>query len=316
MAKNPQLAKNPKFAKQLQKLQKRGAAGTAPTVAPKLLGGKEVSLAECPDPRVKLMDWLRQKDNPYFARAWVNRVWAAYFGVGIVEPPDDLSLANPPSNRPLLDYLAQGFIAHNYDMKWLNRTILNTAAYQRSWKENPTNRLDTRNFSRAQIRRLPAEVVNDALVEATADDKKAAAMRTDIERRAIGSAFDRGDKYLLIAFGQPDRMVTCDCSRSNDPSLVQTIFLLNDAALRGRIEGGGWMQQVRDQIKPAAKGIAKPINPDALIRQVFLRTVGRYPNDNESKEAQKLFAAAKTPLDGAKTLLWTMLNTKEFIVNH
>ena len=311
---NAKQAMNPKFAKQLQK---KGAAGTAPSVTPKLLGGAEVSIKDCPDPRVKLMEWMRSKDNPYFARAWVNRVWAGYFGVGIVEPPDDLSLANPPSNRPLLDYLAQGFANHDYDMKWLNRTILNTAAYQRSWQENATNRLDNRNFSRALIRRLPAEVVNDALVQATANDKKAEEMRKDTEKRAIGSAFDRGDRYLLTAFGMPDRVVTCDCSRSNEPSLVQTVFLLNDATLRGRIESGGWMQELRDlQKKSGKQAAAKKLKADDLIREVFLRTVGRLPSENENKEAQAVFASAKGPIEGAKTLLWTMLNTKEFIVNH
>ena len=105
LARNPQLANNPKFAKQLQK---KGGAGTAPTVTPKLLGGEEVSWADTPDPRVKLMEWLRRKDNPYFARAWVNRVWAAYFGVGIVDPPDDNEHGQPAQQRPLLDYLAQG----------------------------------------------------------------------------------------------------------------------------------------------------------------------------------------------------------------
>ncbi len=338
LARNPQLAKNPKFAKQLEK---RGGAGSAPTVRPKLLGGEEVSWADTPDPRVKLMEWLRRKDNPYFARAWVNRVWAAYFGVGIVDPPDDNSMANPPSNGPLLDYLAHGFVAHSYDMKWLNRTILNTAAYQRSWKENPTNRLDNRNFSRALIRRLPAEVVNDALIEVTANDYKAASMRSSIIDRAIGPAVGGGDRYLLIAFGVPDRVVTCDCSRSNDPSLVQTIFLLNDANLRGRIDNGGWIQQLRQQQqvrgqqqargpqqfrgqqqargqqqKPGGMLAAKPLNSDELIRSVFLRTVGHPPDLNESLEAHKLFASAKTPVEGAKTLLWTMVNTKEFIVNH
>jgi hypothetical protein len=236
-------------------------------------------------------------------------------------------MANPPSNRPLLDYLAKGFVAHGYDMKWLNRTILNTAAYQRSWKENPTNRLDNRNFSRALIRRLPAEVVNDALMEVTANDFKAASMRSSIIDRAIGPAVGGGDRYLLVAFGVPDRTVTCDCSRSNDPSLVQTIFLLNDAALRGRIDNGGWVQQLRQQQsrgqqqKPAAQLAGRPLNnmplkEDELIRSVFLRTVGHPPDLNENKEAHKLFASAKTPVDGARTLLWAMVNTKEFIVNH
>ena len=87
------------------------------------------------DPRVPLMEWLQKADNPYFARAFVNRVWANYFNAGIVEPPDDMSLANPPSNRPLLDYLSTGFVEHAFDMKWLHREISNSRTYQLSWHE-------------------------------------------------------------------------------------------------------------------------------------------------------------------------------------
>ncbi len=268
------------------------------------------------------MEWLRRKDNPYFARAWVNRVWAADFGVGIVEPPDDMSLANAPSNRPLLDALAAGFVAHGYDMKWLHRTILNTAAYQRSWQTSATNHMDNHNFSHALVRRLPAEVVNDVLRQATASRPQAEAMYSDIENRAIGPAINNGDRYLLVAFGKPDRVVTCDCSRSNDPSLVQTIFLLNDSALRGRIDNGGWIQQLRQQqqqFRQQQKGGlrgAGPLIPDPLIREVFLRTVSRPPHDDEWKDARNVIASAKGPADGIRTLLWTMLNTKEFILNH
>jgi hypothetical protein len=313
---NPKLAAN---------LQRKGAAGSKPTVTPKLLGGMEVSLADCPDPRVKLMEWLRRKDNPYFARAWVNRVWAAYFGIGIVEPPDDMSLANAPSNRPLLDALAQGFIAHNYDMKWVHRTILNTAAYQRSWQTNATNRLDNHNFSHALVRRLPAEVVNDVLRQATANKMQADAMIRDVENRAIGPAPNAGDRYLLVAFGKPERVITCDCARSNDASLVQTIFLLNDSALRGRIDNGGWVQQLRQQQQQRRQQIVQQggglpgsarLPPDPLIREVFLRTVSRPPHDDEWKEARNVVASANGTVDGIRTLLWTMLNTKEFIVNH
>src|SRR6185295_12857351 len=106
-------------------------------------------------------DWMRSKENPYFSRAIVNRVWANYFGRGIVEPADDMNLANPPVNEALMDYLAEGFVAHGFDLKWLHREILNSDAYQRSWKPNDTNRLDYRNFSHAVVRQLPAEVLLD-----------------------------------------------------------------------------------------------------------------------------------------------------------
>ena len=114
------------------------------------------------------MDWLRSEDNPYFAPAFVNRVWHNYFGRGIVDPVDDMNMANPPSNKPLLDHLAKGFAQSGYDMHWLHRTVLNSDTYQRSWRPNDTNKHDERNFSRLTIRRLPAEVVADAITQATA----------------------------------------------------------------------------------------------------------------------------------------------------
>src|SRR6185312_10745105 len=126
-------------------------AGNGRVATPKLLGGAAVDLASVDDPRKPLMDWMRSKDNPYFARAFVNRVWANHFGRGIVNPPDDMNLANPPSNAALLGYLADGFVDHDFDMKWLHREITGSLAYQRSWQVNETNRLDGRNFSRAII---------------------------------------------------------------------------------------------------------------------------------------------------------------------
>ena len=113
----------------------------------RLLGAGDIDLSQSDDPRQPLMEWLRSKDNPFFSKAFVNRVWANYFNVGIVQPADDHNLANPPSNKALLDYLASEFIAQNFDMKWLHREICNSATYQRTWAPNETNKLDERNFS-------------------------------------------------------------------------------------------------------------------------------------------------------------------------
>jgi len=112
-------------------------------------GGEVVDVMKVDDPRQVVVDWLRSADNPFFAKAFVNRAWAGYFNVGIVNPPDDLNLANPPSNKALLDHLAKGFIESGFDMKWVHRTIANSDTYQRSWQPNETNKIDERNFSRA-----------------------------------------------------------------------------------------------------------------------------------------------------------------------
>ena len=115
----------------------------AESITPRLLGGEEVLANTYADPRQPLMDWMRHENNPYFARAFVNRVWAGYFHAGLIDPPDDLNLANPPSNPALLDYLTQAFIKSGYDMKWLHREIANSRTYQMSWRANETNKHDS-----------------------------------------------------------------------------------------------------------------------------------------------------------------------------
>ena len=140
-----------------------------------------------PDPRTPLVEWLKADENPYFARAFVNRVWASYFGRGLVEPADDLNLANPPTNAGVLEHLAKGFVESGYDMKWVHREILNSDAYQRSWKVNATNEHDDKNFSRYVIRRLPAEVAADAIRQATGSEERVKELASNMEMRMIGA---------------------------------------------------------------------------------------------------------------------------------
>jgi len=352
-------------------------------ITPKLLGGEEVVAEQYGDPREALMEWMRRGDNPYFARAMVNRVWSNYFNVGIVEPPDDMNLANPASNEALLDYLTQSFVAHGYDMKWLHREIAASAAYQRSWQPNETNRLDNRNFSHAVIRRLPAEVAYDALVQATAAEHKMQAVRDDLRERAIGVSSGKqygrkgGGDYVLTLFGKPARATNCDCERSNEPSLLQTIFLRNDQTMLGLLDrNDGWLRQMappggkgRQQLQAArdkaaqqlarlesrrkkfeeqdkaeqAEAMATEIDrakerlakveeqlkneeaananslasaaPEDLVREAYLRTVGRLPNDEEQGVAKQYLAESDSTASGMRDLLWALLNTKEFIVN-
>jgi hypothetical protein len=346
-----------------------------------VLGGDSLDLTKTDDARKLLMEWLRSKENPYFAPAFVNRVWASYFNVGIVQPPDDMSLANPPSNKPLLDYLAQGFNEHGFDMKWVHREILNSRSYQLSWQPNETNAKDERNFSRAVPRRLPAEVAYDAIQMATASDAKAATMLTDVKNRAIGipAANARGGQgttgFALQIFGRSIRESNCDCDRSMEDSLLQTVFLQNDFQVLSAISGGRdtWIDQIsrqllgvpaqgnapqgndqnrrRDiaqleqrlkrakesgdeqqvqriesrlaQLQPGRKAEdkkpAEPGSPEQsakLVKQAYLRTLSRYPTAEEMDRCHQFLASSANPVEGAKGLLWTLVNTKEFIVNH
>ncbi|MCA9086488.1 MAG: DUF1549 domain-containing protein, partial [Planctomycetaceae bacterium] len=220
----------------------------------RLLGQETMDLTQYEDIRQPLMAWMRSPDNPLFARAFVNRVWASYFNVGIVNPSDDLNLANPPSNAPLLDYLAQQFIAHDFDMKWLHRTILNSRTYQLSWIPNETNQHDERNFARAVPRRLPAETAWDILTQAVSNDDTFVALTTDIEDRAVaipgsgGRNQNRNADYALTIFGRSTRESNCDCDRSEEPSLLQTIFLRNDGQVLSMIDQkDGWLAQVASE---------------------------------------------------------------------
>ncbi len=353
--------------------KKQGPTPSGRVVSAKVLGGEEVSIAGDGDPRAALMEWLRGEDNPYFARAFVNRVWANDFGVGIVNPTDDMNLANPPSNAPLLDYLADGFVDHHFDMKWLHREILNSQAYQRSWRADDTNRHDDRNFSRALIRRLPAEALIDAVAQATGNAQVLASASTKVDTRAIGPLAGigrgrQGGNYAAKVFGTSTRETNCDCDRSDEPNLLQSIYLQNDAELYAAIDrADGWLAEktgakgtanvpapdlegvpmaelerrlkeareyqqearirrlegriayVKDRPEGAKPAKADPIPPGdraAIVREAYLRTLGRAPNPTEEQASVDHLGDSADGARGLRELLWALLNTKEFATNH
>ncbi len=326
-----QTPKLPKAAK--RPVETAAVSGGSRVMTPKLLGGEQVMLETFDDVRKPLMAWLRASENPYFARAWVNRVWANYFGRGLVEPADDLNLANAPSNAALFDYLSTGFASHGFDMKWLHREILLSNAYQRSWKTNETNKLDEKNFSHALIRRLPAELVYDAIMMATDTAERLPLYALQVNERAIGAAgttnyvsttkgAKAADSYALNIFGKPARQTNCDCERVTDPTLLQTIYTRNDPTLLARIDnkrGTAWIESVLGAA-PLKAGAAPvppdPLKVDQLVREIYLRTVSRPPSVEETGVARGDILASASPVDGARELLWTLLNTREFLVNH
>jgi hypothetical protein len=237
-----------------------------------------------------------------------------------VEPPDDMNLANPPSNAALLDYLTREFVAHRYDLKWLHREIMSSETYQRSWRPNETNRLDERNFSRAILRRLPAEVAVDAVTQATASDAEAAAMAHDarrIDARAIGrtSGYSgtRDEKlFAVYLFGKPARELACDCERSASPSLQQTLYMRNDEELYKLLDRpDGWLAELARAEKAGEKH-----SPEALIDAAYLRSLSRRPTGTERQRALAHIAEAESQLAGLRDVFWALLNTKEFVVNH
>jgi hypothetical protein len=261
-----------------------------------------------------LMDWMKSLEHPYMAMALVNRVWHHYFGVGIVDPPDDLSLANPPANRALLDYLTVGFVSSGYDMRWLHREILNSQAYQRSAETNDTNESDRRNFSHALFRRLPAEVLYDSAQIATAANQSDASKVSELRAVGVGTGLTRGDRRFgtLVALGKPPRTEVCERERSSAPSLMQSLFLQNHPDVHAMINRrDGWIEQQAPRLQDADEEALKP-----FVEEAFLRTLGRAPTADERRQSLAFIIESSTRREGAAGLLWALLNTKEFAFNH
>lgn len=280
----------------------------------KLLGGQKIDISKNSDPRQLLMHWMLNEPNRYFAKAFVNRIWAHYFNVGIINPPDDLNQANPPSNKALLDYLVKGFVDSGYNMKWLHRTITNSRTYQLSWRPNGTNRKDTRNFSHAVLRRLPAEVAIDAILKATADQKTASQFSSKMDQRKISqhprSYQARAIDFSLLVFGKPLRTTNCDCERQNEPTLLQSLYVRNDEEMLSHLtRSNGWLSELK-------KRSSEHADLDALVSEAYLRTLSRLPDEIEMKESQLHLKSTKTLHEGMHDLMWALLNTQEFITNH
>ena len=276
-----------------------------------LLQSRDVIIEGNQDPREPIMRWMREPSNPWFAKAFVNRIWASYFHVGLIDPPDDLNPANPPSNPALLEWLAEGLIENEFDMKWLHRQIVLSETYQRSWKPNTTNQEDRHNYSRAVPRRLPAEVVYDGVKQALAASDKAEQVRTDLTRRAIGELSMRlAGTYAMQVFGKPDRAVNCDCERNNQPNLLQSIFLQNDPLIDQRLADSGWLSEIsnRTQVPPSEA------ETEQLVKAAWLRTLSRPPTNKEMSRALEHLRQADSVTDGLRDLLWALFNTKEFIL--
>jgi len=274
---------------------------------PKPLDGKTIPLNATGDRRQHLANWLVAPQNPYFTRAIVNRVWANYLGTGIVENVDDLRLTNPPSNEKLLARLSSFLVKNHYDLKTLIRLIMNSKTYQRSSRVAAGNQGDRRFYSRFYPRRLKAEVLLDAISAATGQhttfkDYPAGTRSLELPDSNVASRF-------LNTFGRPDRVITCECERSDEPSMVQVLHIVNGNTLNDKLASktnriAGWLDA----------GL-----PDyRIVESIYLASLSRYPTNREMSETLKIFAG--TPADKKRELIedvfWSVISTKEFLFNH
>ena len=285
------------------------ATNTRPT--PKALGGPEIVVKAGEDARVPLAAWITAADNPFFAKSFVNRVWAHYFGVGLVNPVDDFSLANSPTNARLLDALAQDFIKSGYDIRKLERTILMSRTYQLSYVPNDTNTFDKNNYSHAYVRPLMAEQVVDVLNAALGVDEKFTgqeAAPAGTKMVEVGTSRLNGSvAYALRIFGRPPRTTACDCERAMEPALPQTLFRMTDAAV---------LAKFNDRTGRVMTLAKSKLTDDELVAELFLGTLSRLPTAAEKADALKHLKDAKTRTMAITDLLWALVNTREFILNH
>ena len=258
------------------------------------------------DPRRALADWLTSRDNPFFARAAVNRAWGHFLGRGLVHPVDDFRASNPCVNAELLDALAADFAGAGYDWKHLVRTMLNSRIYQLSTEPNDTNVTDTRAFSRGYRRRLRAEVVADALSDVTGVPDTLAAMPSG--GRAMQAWSYKIESHLLDAFGRPNSSSDCPCERDASLSVVQSLHLMNSRALQAK------MSDPKGRVHRLAEGGG---TPDDVVTQLYLVTLARKPSARELATARAAFEApGATRKTATEDVFWALINSPEFLFNH
>ena len=271
-------------------------------VKPTGLGGEPLDIPAWEDARHSLVDWMAAPENPYFAKALVNRYWKHFFGRGIVDPEDDLRVTNPPSNPELLDALAQHFIEHKFDLKDLVRTICKSSTYQLSSEPTAHNAGDTQSFSRFYPRRLTAEVLYDSINQVAGVPAGFGGMPQGTT--AVQLPDNGFNNYFLQVFGKPEAESACECERSPEANLAQSLHLLNSSDVQGRLQNGAGL---------AALLAGQPDRPDAeKADEVYLRAFSRLPSDAERKLVTDHIARANNKQQAWEDVLWAVFNAKEF----
>ncbi len=290
------------------------ASGDPPTKNPRsgatvfahALGTKMPPANVLGDRRIEFAKWLADDDNPWFAKNLANRLWAHYFGRGIVEPIDDIRDSNPPTNPELLDALAREIKNSKYDIKKITRLLVMSGTYQRSSRPLPENEMDETNFSRALLRRIPAEVLLDMVSHSTGVEERFKGMPAG--SRAIQLWDSTTPHYFLKLFGRPQRVTTCSCERNAEPSVSQVLHLLNSPEIQRKL--------AHDRGSVARLAAVRAGDAD-LVDDLYLTVLTRMPTARERDVAVSLLANNPGQRrQAAEDLVWGLMNTLEFAFNH
>jgi hypothetical protein len=280
---------------------------TDKTPEPKYLDGEYAKFTPEQDPRQALVDWMSKPENPLFAKALVNRLWGHFLGRGLVHEVDDLRATNPPSNPELLDALAKDFIDHKFDVKHIIRTIVTSKVYQLSSTPTDKNRHDRQNFARFYARRLVAEVMLDAVDGATGTKSRFSGMAAS--SRAVDLPHEGFGSYFLDTFDRPRRVTTCECERSSGATLAQVLLLANSNEVEDKLaDGQGRIARMLKAEKPMKD----------VVAELYLSSFSRYPSEQELNVTHAFLERLpeNDRSQGIEDVLWTILNSKEFMFNH
>ena len=276
---------------------------TQQPMPPKFLAGATPD-TQGKDRRVVMAEWLTSADNPLFATSVANRIWEHFFGVGVVEPVDDIRVSNPPSNPALFDEMGKRLREYNFDFRQLVRDICNSQAYQRSSARNASNELDERNFAHANTRRIRSEMLLDCVGQVT--DTKEKFRGLPLGARAVQIADGMTSTYFLTTFGRARRDTVCAAEVSTDPSLSQALHMLNGATVSGKIAEGGLI----------GRWLAAGKTPEQVIESIYVRALTRMPTADERARLLAVVQQAESPEQGLQDVFWAVLNAREFVFNH
>lgn len=272
-------------------------------MTPAFLGGGVADTAG-KDRREVLAKWLASPQNPYFASNFANRVWQHFFGIGIIEPVDDVRISNPASNPELLQELANKFTSYNYDFKQLVRDICRSQTYQRATGRNESNMTDEMNFAHANLRRIKAESLLDCISEVTNTKDKFSGL--PLGAKATQIADGTTSTYFLETFGRAKRETVCSCEVRMEPSLSQALHLLNGDTVNAKIQQGGLID----------KWIAEKVEPLQMVERLYISCLGRKPSEAEINNFKPLFAPGSNVKQAMEDTFWALLNSREFLFNH
>jgi len=261
-------------------------------MSPTPLDGKPLPLDSSTDRRQYFAQWLTAPDNPYFAKAVLNRVWRNFMGRGLVEAEDDLRETNPPTNEELFTSLAKDFVEHKFDVKYLIRLVMNSAAYQRSSQSLPENTSDDRYYSHYLVRRLSAEVMLDMYSQVTGVPTPFKNLYSGVEGgvaptdnfpedAGIAIAGFTSASSFLDSFGRPDRAQTCSCERQQDSSVSQALHLNNGQTLNDKL---------RSKNSRVEQWMNEKVSDEEAVRRLFFLGLCRQPTDQELNKFKTLMA--------------------------